>query len=148
MERVERRLPAILAAACEDMAKQQIKNISRPVRVYRLTMDRGAPIGMQTAPLLLPDKPSVAALPFTNMSGDLDQEFFADGKRRWRDHDFSCKVLRLSALSSNDNSFRISAIRLLNSAALNGFRSTGISDMPLLRSASAYPVMSKVLRPG
>src|SRR6202030_1711348 len=59
MERAERRLPAILAAACEDMAKQQIKNISRPVRVYRLTMDRGAPIGMQTAPLLLPDKPSV-----------------------------------------------------------------------------------------
>jgi hypothetical protein len=47
MERVERRLPAILAAACEDMAKQQIKNINRPVRVYRLTMDRGAPIGMQ-----------------------------------------------------------------------------------------------------
>ena len=89
MERVERRLPAILAAACEDMAKQQIKNISRPVRVYRLTMDRGAPIGMQTAPLLLPDKLSVAALLFTNMSGDLDQEFFADGKRRWRDHDFS-----------------------------------------------------------
>ena len=76
MERVERRLPAILAAACEDMAKQQIKNISRPVRVYRVTMDRGASIGMQTAPLLLPDKPSVAALPFTNMSGDLDQEFF------------------------------------------------------------------------
>jgi hypothetical protein len=65
-----------------------------------------------------------------------------------RDHDSQCKVLRLSALSSNDNSFRISAIRLLNSAALNGFRSTGISDMPLLRSASAYPVMSNVLRPG
>ena len=76
MERVERRLPAILAAACEDMAKQQIKNIIRPVRVCRITIDRGAEIGMETAPLPLPDKPSVAALPFTNMSGDLDQEFF------------------------------------------------------------------------
>jgi len=75
-ERVERRLAAILAAACEDMAKQQIKNIIRPVRVCRITIDRGAEIGMETAPLPLPDKPSVAALPFTNMSGDLDQEFF------------------------------------------------------------------------
>ena len=75
-ERVERRLAAILAAACEVMAKQQIKNIIRPVRVCRITIDRGAEIGMETAPLPLPDKPSVAALPFTNMSGDLDQEFF------------------------------------------------------------------------
>jgi len=73
-ERVERRLAAILAAACEVMAKQQIKNIIRPVRVCRITIDRGAEIGMETAPLPLPDKPSVAALPFTNMSGDL--EFF------------------------------------------------------------------------
>src|ERR1700719_1759112 len=149
MERVERRLPAILAAAGEDMAKQQIKNISRPVRVYRVTMDRGASIGMQTAPLLLPDKPSVAALPFTNMSGDLDQEVFRGrGNGAGAITTSQCRVSLPSALSSNDNSFRISAIRLLNSAALNGFRSTGISDMPLLRSASAYPVMSKVLRPG
>ena len=43
MERVERRLPAILAAACEDMAKQQIKNISRPVRVYRLPVSPNRP---------------------------------------------------------------------------------------------------------
>ena len=148
-ERVERRLAAILAAACEVMAKQQIKNIFRPVRVCRITIDRGAEIGMETAPLPLPDKPSVAALPFTNMSGDLDQKSFPrTGNSAGAITTSQCRVLRPSALSSNDHSFRISAIRLLNSAALNGFRSTGISDMPLLRSASAYPVMSNVLRPG
>jgi adenylate cyclase len=66
----------------EDMGEQQVKNIARPVRVYRVR-ERVAPIEqfVPTAPeaLALPDKPSVAVLPFTNMSGDPEQEFFADG---------------------------------------------------------------------
>ena len=66
----------------EDLGEQQVKNITRPVRVYRVR-ERVAPIEqfVPTAPeaLALPDKPSVAVLPFTNMSGDPDQEFFADG---------------------------------------------------------------------
>src|SRR5262249_613891 len=57
-------------------------NISRPVRVYRVR-DGTAPIEPPAAvspqPLPVPDKPSIAVLPFTNMSGDPEQEFFADG---------------------------------------------------------------------
>jgi adenylate cyclase len=69
----------------EDLGEQSVKNIARPVRVYRLGV--GALIGLSAeppaaaakAPLPLPDKPSVAVLPFANMSNDPEQEFFADG---------------------------------------------------------------------
>jgi TolB-like protein len=61
----------------DDMGQQQLKNIARPVRAYRVRVDRAAPT---SAPALaLPDKPSIAALPFQNMSGDPEQEYFADG---------------------------------------------------------------------
>src|SRR6185503_10448148 len=69
-----------LAVAFEDMGEQRVKNIERPVRTYRLhpqTVPDGAP---PTHPALpLPDKPSIAVLPFQNMSGDSEQEYFADG---------------------------------------------------------------------
>jgi adenylate cyclase len=74
--------------AFEDMGEQQVKNIARPIRVHRirLTEEGGIssvrPSQPTTAPPLmlpLPDKPSVAVLPFTNMSGDPDQEFVSDG---------------------------------------------------------------------
>jgi adenylate cyclase len=69
----------------EDLGEQSVKNIARPVRVYRFGV--GAPTGPSTEPphaavkasLPLPDKPSVAVLPFANMSSDPEQEFFADG---------------------------------------------------------------------
>jgi adenylate cyclase len=68
--------------AFEDMGEQTVKNIARPVRVYRL-LDPHAAIKSAPAPiqpaLPLPDKPSIAVLPFTNMSSDPEQEFFADG---------------------------------------------------------------------
>jgi adenylate cyclase len=70
----------------EDMGAQQVKNIARPVHVYRIRLDMeakaptgGGPDAVQGSPLPLPDKPSVAVLPFTNMSADPEQEFFADG---------------------------------------------------------------------
>ncbi len=66
----------------EDLGEQKVKNIERPVRVWRwLASDGAAPKGPlgATKPLPLPDKPSIAVLPFTNMSSDAEQEYFADG---------------------------------------------------------------------
>ena len=63
----------------EDIGEQQLKNIARPVRVFRIAAKRSAPPSEPRAALPLPDKPSVAVLPFTNMSADPEQEFFADG---------------------------------------------------------------------
>ena len=66
----------------EDLAEQSVKNIARLVRVYRVR-DRAVsmiePLAAASQPLLLPDKPSIAVLPFANMSGDPEQDYFADG---------------------------------------------------------------------
>ncbi len=98
-DHVRDRLPFVF----EDLGEQQVKNITRPVRVYRVRAtlthpaaeapgsplsrnagegaDRqGREAGEGSPPMLaLPDKPSIAVLPFANMSGDPEQDYFADG---------------------------------------------------------------------
>src|SRR5205085_10275874 len=74
-----------LDIAFDDLGEQHVKNITRPVHVFRIQM--GPPVSGRHAggtpalqlPLPLPDKPSLAVLPFQNMSGDPEQEYFADG---------------------------------------------------------------------
>ena len=67
----------------EDLGEKTLKNISRAVRVYRVVVDAppqaGAVKGQQPTPTSAVVKPSVAVLPFANMSGDPEQEFFVDG---------------------------------------------------------------------
>ena len=67
-----------VAASFEDQGEQTVKNIADPVRAYRARPPDDAPSLGEIA-LPLPDKPSIAVLPFTNMSGDLEQGYFADG---------------------------------------------------------------------
>jgi adenylate cyclase len=72
-----------IEAAFEDRGEQQVKNITRPVRVYaaRIASVRATSTAVtdDVKPLPLPDKPSIAVLPFQNMSGDPEQDYFADG---------------------------------------------------------------------
>ncbi|MGI9523155.1 MAG: adenylate/guanylate cyclase domain-containing protein, partial [Hyphomicrobiaceae bacterium] len=62
----------------DDLGEREVKNISRPVRVWQWTAT-ASPVLTTGETLALPDKPSIAVLPFENMSGDDEQEFFADG---------------------------------------------------------------------
>jgi adenylate cyclase len=63
-----------------DLGPQTVKNIEEPIRAYALKVISPVPAGIaQTKPLSLPDKPSIAVLPFTNMSGNPEHEYFADG---------------------------------------------------------------------
>jgi len=70
--------------AFEDLGDQSVKNIARPIRVFRVRLDpdpKAAPEGAKNAAAARPisKKPSIAVLPLVNMSGDPEQEFFADG---------------------------------------------------------------------
>ena len=80
-----------VSAGFDDLGTQALKNIAEPVRAYRVT---GTPIVAAAAPKTVSDKPSIAVLPFTNMSGDREQEFFSDGITE----DIITALSRISAL--------------------------------------------------
>ena len=66
-----------LDVSLEDLGEQQVKNIDRPVRCYRVFLERHTQ--QPGASAQRPDKPSIAVLPFDNLSGDTEQEYFSDG---------------------------------------------------------------------
>jgi len=70
--------------ACDDLGPQTLKNIAEPMRAWRVQLGgqnaaKEQPVWPAGQAPALPDKPSIAVLPFQNLSGDPEQEFFADG---------------------------------------------------------------------
>jgi adenylate cyclase len=77
--RVQEDVAGKLDLVFEDIGEQALKNIARPVRAYRVMMAGGPTAVHASSGPPLPDKPSIAVLPFQNMTGDPEQEYFVDG---------------------------------------------------------------------
>ncbi|MBI2253431.1 MAG: tetratricopeptide repeat protein [Proteobacteria bacterium] len=80
---VQEHVGSKLPVAFEDFGEHSVKNIERPVRVYMVPIEAADPSARVAVPepkaAAMSEKPSVAVLPFNNMSGDAEQEYFADG---------------------------------------------------------------------
>jgi adenylate cyclase len=86
----------------EFIGEHEVKNIKQPVGVYKVQTDSDQPTPLVDEPLELPDKPSIAVLPFTNMSGDPGQEYFSDGLTEQIINGI-CKVSNLFVIARNSS---------------------------------------------
>ena len=86
----------------EYLGEQPVKNISEPVRVYKVIMDSGSYVPLVREPHSLPDKPSIAVLPFDNMSGESNQEYFSDGLSEQIINGL-CKISNLFVIARNSS---------------------------------------------
>ena len=86
----------------EYVGEHEVKNIKEPVSVYKVLMDSESPKPLVDEPLELPDKPSIAVLPFVNMSGDPSQEYFSDGLTEQIINGI-CKVSNLFVIARNSS---------------------------------------------
>ena len=77
--KVAREVEKKLAFGFEPLGERRMKNLDEPIRVYRVVIDGSATATLHTKSLALPTWPSVAVLPFADLSGDPEQEYFADG---------------------------------------------------------------------
>ncbi len=80
-EDMYRQVEGKIDVAFDDLGEQRLKNVAKPVRVYSVRLGAGGPGATDRLKegLPIPDKPTIAVLPFTNLSGDPEQEYFADG---------------------------------------------------------------------
>ncbi len=78
---IYRQVEGKIDVAFDDLGEQRLKNVAKPVRVYSVRLGAGGPGTTKrlSKGLPIPDKPTIAVLPFTNLSGDPEQEYFADG---------------------------------------------------------------------
>jgi len=86
----------------EYMGEHPVKNISEPVRVYKVLMDSDTPTSLVEKQLELPDKPSLVVLPFVNMSGDPSQDYFSDGMTEQIINGL-CKISNLFVIARNSS---------------------------------------------
>jgi adenylate cyclase len=77
--KVQDEVASRMDARFEPLGEQRLKNIAQPVNAYRVTTGDAAVARPAARAPALPSKPSIAVLPFHNMSGDTEQEYFADG---------------------------------------------------------------------
>jgi len=84
------------------IGEHEVKNINEPVRVYKILLDSDSLKLLVEEQLELPDKPSIAVLPFDNMSGDPEQEYFSDGLTEQIINGL-CKVSNLFVIGRNSS---------------------------------------------
>ncbi|MEE4262305.1 MAG: adenylate/guanylate cyclase domain-containing protein [Desulfobacteraceae bacterium] len=91
-----------LELSIEYLGEHEAKNIKGPIRVYKILMDSDSETQLVDEPLELPNKPSIAVLPFLNMSGDPSQEYFSDGLTEQIINGL-CKVSDLFVIARNSS---------------------------------------------